>query len=191
MEKISYFVLRKCCPVCKSVQKNVLYSCSFSEPPISDYLEEFYSPQGGVEFEYLSGSNFILDECKDCGLIYQRFIPNDFLMTKLYEEWIDPKKVFDSRVKKRDVRYYARLSREIEMCIQYFNVQPSKLEFFDFGMGWGEWCLMAKAFGLSVFGTELSKSRIDYANTNGVSTISWEKIQDYMFDFINTEQVFA
>ena len=78
----NYFVRRENCPVCKSAQRQELYSCSFSEPPIRTYLEDFYSPQGGVEFDYLGDTKFIVDECKECGLIYQRDIPNDFLMEK-------------------------------------------------------------------------------------------------------------
>jgi 2-polyprenyl-3-methyl-5-hydroxy-6-metoxy-1,4-benzoquinol methylase len=189
LQENQYFIKRENCPVCKSVDKKTLFSCDFSDPPISNYLEDFYLPQGAVDFNYLSGTKYILDECNACGLIYQRLIPNDYLMEKLYEEWIDPKKVLINKVMNRDIRYYTNIAREIEMIIHYFNVIPSKLNFLDFGMGWGKWCLMAKAYGCNVIGTELSKARINYANSTGVKTIPWENIQDHLFDFINTEAV--
>jgi 2-polyprenyl-3-methyl-5-hydroxy-6-metoxy-1,4-benzoquinol methylase len=57
-------------------------------------------------------------------------------------------------------------------------------------MGWGKWALMAKAFGSDTYGSELSKSRIQFAKSNGVNVISWDEISLQQFDFINTEQVF-
>lgn len=185
-----YFIQRECCPACKSVDASELYKAGFTEPPIGTYLKDFYSPQGGVEFDYLKDGSYVLDECKACGLVYQRFIPNDFLLTKLYEEWIDPEKVFDSRINSRGVEYYAALAREIEMVIRYLGIPPAKLEFFDFGMGWGEWCQMAKAYGCATFGGELSRARIDHASVHGIPVISWEEIPQHKFDLINTEQVF-
>lgn len=57
-------------------------------------------------------------------------------------------------------------------------------------MGWGKWCYMAKAFGCDSYGTELSKSKIEYAKKNGIKVITWDEIPKHRFDFINTEQVF-
>jgi len=47
------------------------------------------------------------------------------------------------------------------MLIAYFNVDPEKLYFLDAGMGWGSWCLMAKAFGVNIYGIELSRHLIE------------------------------
>lgn len=186
----SYFVLREDCPACGSANKKELYYTRFTEPPIRTYLVDFYSPQGGVEFDYLKDAHFILDECTECGLVYQRLIPNDFLMNKLYEEWIDPAQVFDSKDKSRAVGYYVELARQIETIIRFFSVPPNELKLLDFGMGWGEWCRMAIAYGCTAFGTELSQSRVEHAKKFGVSVITWEDISKHQLDFINTEQVF-
>ncbi|MDX9992316.1 MAG: hypothetical protein RBS68_09735 [Anaerolineales bacterium] len=157
------FVSRDGCPGCKSALKQELYSAAFTHPPVRTYLERFYSPVGGIEFEALGSANFVVDECKDCGLVYQRLILNDQYMTKLYEEWIDPQSIFRSKVMNRDVDYYLRLAGEVEICIKHFGVNPGELQFLDFAMGWGDWCRMAQAFGCSAMGTELSQTRIDHA----------------------------
>ena len=83
---MSYFTIRECCPVCKSKNSNMLYAFKFTDSQIKGFLRYFYDPHGGVEFEYLEKAQFILDECRDCGLINQRQIPGDFLMNKLYKE---------------------------------------------------------------------------------------------------------
>lgn len=185
----NYFVRRERCPACMSTHSQELYSFRFTEPPIRTYLETFYTRAGGIEFDYLEGTKFVLDECIECGLVYQQLIPNEFLTKKLYEEWIDPEAVFNRRKKKRGIDYYARLSKEIEIAIKYLGVPLSELRLFDFGMGWGDWCRMAIAHGCSAYGTELSQARIDYAKSLGISVIDWEEIPKYQFDLINLEQV--
>ena len=74
--------------------------------------------------------------------------------------------------------------------ISSFERVPSSLRFLDFGMGWGNWALMVKAFGCDSYGTELSDTRIDHARSNGLKVITWDDIPQHRFDFINAEKVF-
>ena len=93
--------------------------------------------------------------------------------------------------RKRDsVYHFSGYTQEILSVILYFKSKPSQISVFDFGMGWGKWCYMAKAFGCDTYGTELSETRIEYAKRNGIKVITWDEIPEYKFDFINTEQVF-
>jgi 2-polyprenyl-3-methyl-5-hydroxy-6-metoxy-1,4-benzoquinol methylase len=185
-----YFSYRDKCPACNSGILKELYQKPYDEPPISEYLKSFYSSQGGVEFKYLKNATFNLCECKECGLILQKEIPNDFLMEVLYEKWIDPKKVFKQHQKNDDLSLYTSYAQEISTIIAYLHQVPSELSFFDFGMGWGKWALMAKGFGCQSYGTELSEERIKHATSNGIQVIAWDEIPKHRFDFINTEQVF-
>ena len=87
------FVVRERCPGCDSSNTRTLKREGFTNSPIQRHLETFYAEIGSaVEFEYLEGAEYILNECEDCGLLYQEQVPNDFLMSKLYEEWIDADK---------------------------------------------------------------------------------------------------
>lgn len=185
-----YFVRRDCCPVCQSSEIVELVRTPLAEPPLRNYLLSFYSPQGGVELEYLDEQDYVLGECVDCGLVYQSEIPDEWLMGKLYEEWIDPKVVFESVEKCRPIGYFSGLSKEIMGIVRYFGRLPSELRLLDFGMGWGHWCRMAQALGCTVYGTELSADRIEYARETGVRVIGYEEIPAFSFDFINAEQVF-
>lgn len=186
----SHFVIRESCPGCASTAVKTLYQQPFCEPPIKDYLTDFYSSRGKIEFEYLEGSEYILNECSSCGMIFQKQIPNNHLMDRLYGNWLDPEKTFNAHHKKDGLPYYAYYAQEIMQMIAYFNKTPSELKFFDFGMGWGRWALMAKAFGCDAYGSELSKERVEYAISNGLKVVQWEEIPKYKFHMINTEQVF-
>lgn len=185
-----YFVTRQACPGCKSIDTKTIYQKPFDKPPISDYLTDFYSSRGKIEFEFLSGSDYILDECTNCRMIFQKEIANDDLMSRLYENWLNPEKTFNEHQKRDGLSHYAFYAQEIMQMIAYFNKRPSQLKFFDFGMGWGRWAMMAKAFGCEAYGSELSKDRIEYAKSNGITVIEWNQFPEYQFHLINTEQVF-
>ena len=185
-----YFTERNECPVCKSGDNKELYNNYYTEPPLKTYLEAFYSEQGMIELDYLTGVKYILFECLNCGLVYQKYIPTEFLMTKLYGEWIDCGKIFENKVKRRQINYYIKLRQEIEAIISYIGSNTYNLTFLDYGMGWGDWCRMANAYGVTVYGTELAEAKISHANRHGVVNIPDSMIAENEFDFINTEQVF-
>jgi len=186
----NYFIKRESCPACKFQETTQIYSCRFDAQPIKQYLKSFYLPQGSIEFQYLSNSRFTLIECDHCGLVYQQEIPNDYLMKKIYEEWIDPKKAFDAHENTMTFEDYLYYAREIMPIIAYFDTMPNQLKFLDFGMGSGTWCKLVKAFGCESCGTELSETRIRYAESERISVIAWEDLPNHTFHLINTEQVF-
>lgn len=184
------FIQRLNCPACKSQDVLSIYRCGFTESPIKEYLLSFYSPQGYIELDYLDGATYSLIQCKGCGLIYQDEIPNDQLMERLYEKWIDPQITLKRRTEEDSLTLYSYYAQEIMQILAYMDKNPGELTFFDFGMGWGKWARMAKAFGCDACGLEMSKQRIDYAKSDCIDNISWNDIPAHAFDLINTEQVF-
>ncbi len=110
-------------------------------------------------------------------------------MEKLYSLWISPERSLNKR-KHADITLYSTYAREVENISFLLNKKPAEIDVLDFGMGWGYWCLMAKAFGYNVMGLEASKERIDFARGTGIDTIGWSDIPADEFDFINTHQVF-
>lgn len=188
--KNPWFISREKCPACDSANFITIYQSLYNSSPIKNYLLNFYTPQGMVEFDYLEGAAYVLCKCDVCGLIFQRDIPNEFLMERLYDHWINPQKVFNRQQKQDNLEHYSLYAQEIMQIIAYTEKDTSSLSFLDFGMGWGNWALMAKAFGCNSYGLELSIERIQYAKLNGIKVINWDEIPKYRFDFINTEQVF-
>lgn len=186
----NHFIKRTSCPVCGSQKAESLFTCGYTEPPVWDYLSRYYGEQGFIEKQLLEGAEYELVECKECKLVYQRFIGDDFLLTKLYTDWINPERALSSDRKRWQLFYYERHAQEIMMFIRYFGKAPADLSFFDFGLGWCEWCFMARGFGVNVSGTELSKDKIEFAKQNGIDVIPFDEIPNHKFDLIHTEQVF-
>lgn len=184
-----YFVERIKCPICASYHFIEFYRLSYLSTDLKGYLTDFYCSQGKIEFDYLENADYILCECYDCHSIFQKEIPNDELMHRLYEHWISPVNSLEEE-KMMNLNQYKQYAGEILLITCLFDSYPTNLRFFDFGMGWGSWALMAKAFGIDPYGTELSFERIKHSMSNGINIISWEEIPNQNFDFINTEQVF-
>lgn len=184
-------VRRTACPVCHAplAATTEIYRLGYGSPTMRAYFSSFYEPQGSPEPDRLADEVFILRRCDDCSLVFQVAVPSNHFSYDLYERWINPDLAFVLDREARDADYHARMARELSAVLVHLRAQRP-LKVFDFGMGWGEWCLMAKAFGCEIFGAELSEARREHARRHGVELIDLEDLPDNHFDFIHTEQVF-
>ena len=184
------FNIRDKCPACQTQAANELYAASLTAPPISDYLEAFYAPQGGIELGTLEGGKYVLLECTGCGLVFQRNVLSDALMHRLYERWIDPVRSLAIYEAETGVNHVLAQVRQIADLIGFIEQHPSQIKALDYGMGWGHWCQLAMAFGLTVYGHELSPSKVASAASKGVKNLLPQEFTSHEFDFINADQVF-
>lgn len=184
-----FFVSREKCPLCGN-KASMVYQQSYASEEMRQYLENFYELEKDEYGHYLEGANLIIDRCSSCQLVFQRDIPNDELMSILYEKWISDDKGFTDAVSKRPPDFFARIAQEHFALIKYFNKPVTDLHFLDFGMGWGTWCKMAQGFGISAYGSELSKARVAHSKKFGIRVIDFEDIPNHDFDVINSDQVF-
>lgn len=183
-------VLRDRCPACGEPGGELLYDRPYDQPPISTYLERYYGAQGGFDPAPLAGGRFQLAGCGRCGLVWQRQAPDEALAHALYEVWIDPQAARRRFLDGRTVKNQSRCAGELMLVLRMLGRRPPEVALLDFGMGWGKWCLMARAFWCPVWGMELSPSRLTHARELGLPTLGWEEIDGRRFDFVNTEQVF-
>lgn len=182
-----HFVQRNKCPACDTTGFRTLYRCPYESDPIKAYLQNYYSClKADEEFRYVVGAFYHLCECSECKLVFQREIPNENLMKRLYSHWMNPVPC----IAERKLYLYSQYAQEILQIIALLSERRSELSFLDYGMGWGKWALMAKAFGCQSWGVELSEDRMEFARANGIKVILHEEIANNHFDFINVEQVF-
>jgi SAM-dependent methyltransferase len=160
----------------------------YASPRLQRYLTDFYGPQGTPEPQVLVEHDYVLRACEACGLVYQEWIPSEWFARQLYERWIDPDAAKRLHDEARGPAFRAQLLREIAALIDHFS-RPA-LEVLDFGMGWGEWCLMAKALGCNAYGYEPSEARVIHGRRNGIATLHLDEIGAGRFDVIHTDQVF-
>jgi SAM-dependent methyltransferase len=149
---------------------------------------------------YYSKANFAphspyqLDECGNCGLVFQRYVGGEKFLTELYDVWLskdgDPyrdnpifRDVMEAPVESRD-------GHELMIVAAFLGKPLTSLKVLDFGMGLGLWARVAKALGCSTFGHDLSASRMLLAANAGIRVLEFDAISEHRFDFINTDQLF-
>lgn len=182
-----YLIKRNKCPACDGIDFNQIYSCKYTDNPISGFLKRFYSKQGHVDFRFLQEAEYSVLKCQDCDMIFQEYYPGEKLSLELYENWIDPK--YDLSVK-RNVYYYSIYSQEIQSVINYFNKAPCDISVLDYGMGWSRWLRMASGFGCDSHGLDLAEDKRNYAEKYGLKVIDIDDLNNRKFMFINSDQVF-
>ncbi|MFK8068879.1 MAG: class I SAM-dependent methyltransferase [Gammaproteobacteria bacterium] len=183
--------VRTHCPVCRSRDHDELARLSYDNHRFSNFIKLQYSRVGpGIDMNYLEGEDYVLRKCAACELIFQAYIPNDDMMEMLYETWIDPEITRINHLRQDKLEHFSRYANEICMLVEHIDAPIAELRFLDFGMGWAKWSLMAKAFGVESWGSELSEKRIENAEKLGISICTWDDIPGRDFHLINTEQVF-
>lgn len=177
------------CPGCSSQDVISLLEIPYTDIELASFIHRYY--RGKITAEHVRDGQYVLDDCQNCHLIYQRNIPNDELSRILYEppEEIESREAFEKNEGNRSLGYFLAYLPGITDVIRYFKRSPRKLNFLDFGMGWGNWCQLARGLGCNCYGLESSSIRIENAARFGIQTISWSDIGAMQFDFVNCNQV--
>jgi SAM-dependent methyltransferase len=176
---------RRLCPVCAAEASPPFFSSPFDDEPVQGYLEGFYG--GRLDQSPLVGHKFELCRCGDCGLVFQRWVPNDELLADLYGPvaGADPNEVASNRG--LDVRL--GYQHDIERVVRHFG-PPRPVRVLDFGAGTGLWLQMAAALGCDTTACEFAATAADRLCSLGHETVLLADVESERFDFINSEQVF-
>lgn len=175
---------RSSCPCCQSKQYKIVYSISYSDSQIRNYLLDFYKPQGSPNLQFLD-LDFVLASCNICRLLFQKNIPDDASLIELYTEWINKDIVFDKYEKYRDIGYLQRNFLLINQASDYLKIRG--FNHFDYGFGYGNLLLQSKLFGNNVMGHELNLNQVELARKNGIQIINFPN--ELKVHFITIEQV--
>lgn len=184
-----HFVTRTSCPACGGHEAVSLFRRSYDEPVFRRGLETFYAEVGGLDYAALQGAEYVLRACSSCGLVYQRDIPDDSLLARLYEEWISPEKAFARYHAQLPAAHAQEITRDLQLTLSLIR-SPAPLRALDYGCGWGEWAGAVQQAGIESWGTELSPTRRDACQKAGIKIVDDSELPDLAFDLINADQVF-
>ena len=186
----AYFVVREACPVCLSKKIETLYVGSYTADPVKSFVLSHYKGQGKVDFGTLAGTDFVVDECGDCGAIYQRHVPNDLLLDKVYNEMIGQETLFPRAMRGLTLANFEFIAGELIEVFALAKKRPGEVKFLDYGFGYGAWSRVAVGLGAQVYATEISPEKIAFGREIGVKMITEAELAAIQFDIVHTEQVF-
>ena len=183
------FERRPVCPACGGFNLRLSYRCGFNEPPISDFVADYY----GIRPSVLAAGEYRLEQCRDCGTFFQADVGDAVLLSDLYTHWVlqteDPETanpIYAEDVQRPEL---SRDGHEIMAAASFLGLPLAQLVTLDYGMGWALWARIAARLGCQSHGSDLSGPRMAFARTHGIKTVADEEIQPDTYHFINTEQV--
>lgn len=179
------FKERKSCPICESKNISNLKN-KYNRETIIKFLEIYYNKKLPdiiyKEYEYK------VMKCKECTLIFQKFICDDEFSNYLYEHLINKT---ESLNKKKNLSFINFQEYILDMCLisKLFKKKSKDIKILEFGTGWGFWSRLAKSLNYEIDGVEISESRINFIDDYKIN-ISRKIDQTKKYDFIYSNQVF-
>lgn len=181
---MSYLEKRTVCPACGGEEFKRVFEVPYDNDSLMSFLKTYYAK---YDPSLLSGEVYQIDKCLNCTLLFQRFVPDERMLTVVYDQWIGltsaSQKPFAPSRKSRDAHEIFTISR-------FLNKPLSELEVLDYGMGLAKWCQTAQLLGCKVSGFDLADSRMEHARKLGINVVPWDSMSAQSVDFVNTEQVF-
>jgi SAM-dependent methyltransferase len=181
------FIERCICPGCNATGIRTLWDSTFDYASVGSFIRNYYD----IDPAILAG-RYRLNECRDCGLVFQAFVGDAMTLSTLYSSWAptadDPNDITTYFVDMSDTKG-SRDAHEILTASAFLRRPCNNLKVLDYGMGWGLWASIARKLGCDAYGTELSHKMIKNASANGVCVLPDNEIEVNRFDFINLEQV--
>lgn len=181
------FVERRQCVVCRSEKLKTIVSTPYSTPWLKDELDTRF--RGHLKNEDVEGAKYEVAECGDCGLLMQRYLPDDELSMRLYDLNEGSREQSLSKEKDKAIDRYIWDNVMAEMAPILVGKPPGKISLLDFGSGWGRFLKMAQAHGMDVAGVEIMTERRKYSQEIGLRVVeNLSELGDQKFDFIQTDQ---
>jgi len=184
-----HFQVRERCPACDGVDVQTIFSRGYAEPNLRSTLEGFYTKALRRDYHSLLDAEYTLQRCRSCALVFQQQIPDEFLLGRLYEEWIDTKGQLDRLRAGLPPGRPLAIAHQVFLSLSLIRQPSHPLQALDYGCGWGEWALMTRAFGADGWGTEFSPTRREYCLQRRVRVVDEAELVDGDFDLINLDEI--
>ena len=173
---------RKNCPVCSNIKFKILYSLSYKDKNILEFLNNYY--KGKLPSYLLENYEYQLAECNKCKFIFQKYVPDDEFSSKLYDKIISADDSLKKKLDKKNLNL--KYDNEINLIKKIFR--NKKIKVLEFGAGWGFWASRAIESGLDVDAFEVSDSRIRYMKEKGITVVKDMEKNKNDYDFIYSDQ---
>ena len=180
-------IARKICPFCNSNKLNNIFSLSYKNKNLTEFLIKYYKNR--IPLKKIQNYHYNLLKCSDCSGIFQEQIPDNNFAFKLYEKYISYKESLKKKenLNIKDLKKYFNEAQIIEKILKK---KPKNISILEFGSGWGFWTNFMRSCNYKVKAFEISNKRISYMKKNNIKVIQNLKSCNEQFDFIYSDQTF-
>ena len=177
------FYEQNICKICKSTKYETIYKLPFKDDKLRTFFKKFYGEKNLDEIYNLTKNHdFEILNCTKCQFKWQKFIPENLILNKLYNDWIS----FDDSLKKKN-----NLNEEYFFTSLLNLLDANSVNILDYGAGVGNFCNFAKEKGFNSYAFEFSPKRVKFLESKKIKIMNDSEIKDtkIKFDFIYINQV--
>ena len=156
---IPKFEERSLCPVCHSKELEIKFKHKVTRKSLS-YLEKIYDYENSKKnLEIFYKTKIVICECKKCYLKFHKLIPCSETLKYVYTILINrdfsyqKNKFYESSKYKNSINLLKRLKGTLKVF------REKKINYLDFGCGWGTMLKASKDLNLNPVGIEQSKDQ--------------------------------
>lgn len=176
------------CPICgQKPGDRPFFDQPYGTGAVFEFIQQYYHQQ--VNPEILQGINLVIQWCRSCDFYWHENVLNSENLSKLYNHWIDPTQSYQKQAQKnwqtriQTIHAIARQLNRLKLSNHPYTI-------LDFGGGWGDWALAAKALGCEAYLMETSEERINFAQKQGLNVVQdLTEIPSASLDLIVLNQV--
>ena len=175
------------CPYCRKIDFKSLYIKNYNSNILKTFLSNYYKNKEIIDI--LKLDTYEIVECIKCRGLFQKYIPNEELSYYLYEKLISPKDSFNQK-KNIITTNYKEYTLDAKIIKKLIKKNNNEIKILEFGCGWGFWTKFMKELNFDVETVEISDSRIDYLEKNGIQNYRNINNINKKFDLIFSNQAF-
>ncbi|MBM3840037.1 MAG: class I SAM-dependent methyltransferase [Verrucomicrobia bacterium] len=172
-------IQRTDCPI-TGAPASVIFSRPFSRPEFTPMIAR------GNLAALVADKSYEIRHCPESRLHFQTWVMEDHELAGWYSAPAG-EEFFLEEIAKQKLHWFAHMTEEILVLRQLCHAKrPAVL---DFGCNWGKWASVALAHGCDVFAVEVNRSAADFCARRGLQIVSFDRLDEFRFDFINVDQV--
>ncbi len=172
---------RKNCPICSDIKFKTIFSLPYKN---ISFLKNYYKDKINPYLNELEKYDYVISECLNCSLIFQKHIPNENFSELLYEKIINDE---ESKIKKLSVSGHLK---DFELFKKIIKKENQDISILEFSSGNGDWAYEAKKLNFDITANEYSKIRIETLKKKSLKVCDNINACKDKFDIIYSDQVF-
>ena len=156
MQIIPNFEERNECPICSNKKLNYVFNSLINENDIKS-IKNIYKEPSNRTINSFKNKEIALCKCNECNFIFHNYIPDSNTLNIIYTKLINPNISFEKYKKTKSLKKQ-KAKKLLERLKSSIKInQSKKINYLDFGFGWGYMLEESLNIGLKPCGIEYDK----------------------------------
>ena len=171
MQIIPDFKVRTMCPICSNKKLDFIFSSVIRENEIKS-LKNIYKKSSNRIINSFKNKEIALCKCNKCNFIFHMYTPDSNTLNIIYRKLINPSFSFEKYKKNKFFKKHKakKLLQRLRSTIKINHWE--KINYLDFGCGWGYMLEESMNIGFKPYGIEYDKFKKRLISKKNIQTFT-------------------